>query len=214
MNRTVLIGLVLVVLGIGGLGMKSVTYRADRASIDRGPVEVTATAGVAAAGSSAPSWKVGDCFETVDLDAAAVDLSTKVACSKEHGAQVIGGAELPSTLSGLTRDELLEGTGASQQELSDFVAETCAASEVVGNVYPKKTAKALTTLFDEYSVDAWIPPLAGALSIVLPDADSFDAGATDVLCVYLPDESFSGTTAGDALAGCGKTAFDPSNCHR
>ncbi len=43
MNRTVLIGLVLVVLGIGGLVIKSVTYRADRASIDLGPVEITAT---------------------------------------------------------------------------------------------------------------------------------------------------------------------------
>lgn len=43
MNRTVLIGLVLVVLGIGGLVIKSVTYRADTTSVDLGPVEITAT---------------------------------------------------------------------------------------------------------------------------------------------------------------------------
>lgn len=43
MNRTVLIGLILVVLGVGGLVIKSVTYRADTTSVDLGPVEITAT---------------------------------------------------------------------------------------------------------------------------------------------------------------------------
>jgi len=43
MNRTVLIGLILVILGIGGLVIKSVTYQEDTASVDLGPVEITAT---------------------------------------------------------------------------------------------------------------------------------------------------------------------------
>ncbi|MFA5595801.1 MAG: hypothetical protein WDA15_11010 [Trueperaceae bacterium] len=43
MNRTVLIGLIVLALGIGGLVIKSVTYRADTASVDLGPVEITAT---------------------------------------------------------------------------------------------------------------------------------------------------------------------------
>ncbi len=43
MNRTVLIGLILVILGIGGLVIKSVTYQEDSASVDLGPVEITAT---------------------------------------------------------------------------------------------------------------------------------------------------------------------------
>lgn len=43
MNRTVLIGLILVVLGIAGLVIKSVTYQEDSASVDLGPVEITAT---------------------------------------------------------------------------------------------------------------------------------------------------------------------------
>ncbi|MFA5550981.1 MAG: hypothetical protein WDA03_05115 [Trueperaceae bacterium] len=43
MNRIVIIGLILVALGIGGLVIKSVTYRADSATLDLGPVEITAT---------------------------------------------------------------------------------------------------------------------------------------------------------------------------
>ncbi len=43
MNRTVIIGLIVLLLGIGGLVIKSVTYRADSTSIDLGPVELTAT---------------------------------------------------------------------------------------------------------------------------------------------------------------------------
>lgn len=43
MNRTVLIGLIVLALGIGGLVIKSVSYRADTTSVDLGPVEITAT---------------------------------------------------------------------------------------------------------------------------------------------------------------------------
>lgn len=43
MNRTVLIGLIIAVLGVGALVIKSVTYRADSTSIDLGPIELTAT---------------------------------------------------------------------------------------------------------------------------------------------------------------------------
>lgn len=43
MNRIVIIGLILVALGIGGLVIKSVTYRADSATLDLVPVEITAT---------------------------------------------------------------------------------------------------------------------------------------------------------------------------
>lgn len=43
MNRTVVIGLILVVLGIGGLVIDSVTYREDAASVDLGPAEITVT---------------------------------------------------------------------------------------------------------------------------------------------------------------------------
>lgn len=43
MKRTVLIGLILVVLGIAGLVIEGITYRANTASVDLGPVEITAT---------------------------------------------------------------------------------------------------------------------------------------------------------------------------
>ncbi|NLG09875.1 MAG: hypothetical protein GX560_11620 [Deinococcales bacterium] len=43
MNRIVVIGAVLVVLGIAGLVIDSVTVREQTANIDLGPVEVTAT---------------------------------------------------------------------------------------------------------------------------------------------------------------------------
>lgn len=43
MKRIVTIGIILVVLGIAGLVIKSVTYREDTANVDLGPVEITAT---------------------------------------------------------------------------------------------------------------------------------------------------------------------------
>lgn len=43
MNRTVLIGLIVATLGVGALVIQSFTYRADSASVDLGPIELTAT---------------------------------------------------------------------------------------------------------------------------------------------------------------------------
>lgn len=43
MKRLVWIGVVLMVLGIGALVIKRVTYQADSATVDLGPVELTAT---------------------------------------------------------------------------------------------------------------------------------------------------------------------------
>lgn len=148
-------------------------------------------------GAAAATWAVGDCFETVDVDLVAVDLATAVDCDDEHAAQIIGGADLPGSLAPLSRAALLATTGADRTALDDFAAETCAPGATVGNLYPKKTAKKLTKLFDEYDVSAYVPPVAGAITILLPDTASFDAGTKAVLCAYLPDESFSGSTAGD-----------------
>ncbi len=162
---------------------------------------LTTVTGAAAAESggkaTASTWSVGDCYTRGDVDFDVVDLTSKVACSKEHGLQVVGGAPLPAALAAAGLDALTDRTSAVRPQLLDFVRETCAPSAVVGNIYPQKTAKQLAALFSEHDVTDWMPPAPGQMGWVMPDPDSFAAGATDLLCVHIANQAIRGTSAGD-----------------
>lgn len=175
------------VVGLVGPGVTTTAGAATR----------TQTTTTTSAGGKAPSWKVGDCYRVADPGQLGVDISTKVACTKRHKAQIIGGAALPAAFRKDARGQLFAITGAERAQLIEFADKTCAPSEVVGNVYPKKTANALADLFERYQVTSWIAPAAGRFAWAVPEADSFAAGAKDILCVYEPDPALSGTTAGD-----------------
>ena len=158
---------------------------------------VTAAAAATTAKSAAPTWRVGDCYTRGNVDFDVVDLTSKVACSKEHGLQVVGGAPLPAALAAAGLDALTDRTSAVRPQLLDFVRATCAPGEVVANLYPKATAKRLAALFAQHKVSDWMPPAGGQMGWVMPDPDSFAAGATDVLCVHITNRAIHGTTAGD-----------------
>lgn len=161
-----------------------------------------AAAGAAAApadtpaAAKGPSWSVGDCFEKGDIEARSVDLTSDVGCDEEHVAQIVAGSTLPAGLRGLSRSELI----ASGPKLAAFIDKTCASTPVLRNLYPKKTAKALGSLVADHGVtqlEQWTVPAAGRFDIVLPDETSYGAGTHAVLCVFVPDKSFTGSSAGD-----------------
>jgi hypothetical protein len=170
-------------------------------------VASVATAAVAGAvptrvpnANPAPAWEIGDCLATGDIEARSVDLASTVACSEEHVAQIVGGATVPDALRSLSRSELFATSGSDRAKLDAFVDKTCAPTAVLRNLYPKKTAKAIAKLLDRNDitlVDEWVIPAAGRFEIVLPDEASYNAGAHAVLCVFDPDPSFSGSSAGD-----------------
>ena len=149
-----------------------------------------------AAGAAEPEWKIGDCYATADVDADTVELTSKVACAQEHAVQVLAGAPLPRALATAELETLLDRDTSARARLLSFVRETCTPAAMAKQVYPK-SAKRLASLFDRYDVDEWMAPAAGSTGWVLPDADAFAAGATDLLCVHIPDAAVHGTTAGD-----------------
>lgn len=173
---------------------------------------LTTVTGAAAAESGgkakAPAWSVGDCYTRGDVDLDVVDLTSKVPCSKEHGLQVVGGAALPAALAAAGLDALTDRTSAVRPQLLTFVRETCAPEEVVTNIYPKATAKRLAALFTQRDVTDWMPPAAGQMGWVMPDPESFAAGATDLLCVHIANKAIHGTSAGD-LRGISTNATLP-----
>lgn len=157
----------------------------------------TAAAAVApAAGADAPKWKIGDCYATADVDADTVELTSKVDCAQEHAVQVLAGAPLPKALATTGLANLLDSDTSERGRLLSFVRDTCTPAAMAKHVYPK-SAKRLASLFERYDVDEWMAPAAGSTGWVLPDADGFAAGATDLLCVHIPNAAVHGTTAGD-----------------
>ncbi|MFA5885457.1 MAG: hypothetical protein WDA60_16520 [Acidimicrobiia bacterium] len=148
--------------------------------------------------AAAAQWKVGDCFTDANVDVDEVTLSSAVPCTKDHTVQIVGGAELPAALASAPLTTLTDTKSAVRPQLAAFAKQTCSASAVVENLYPKQ-AKALAALFEKNGVtDDWMVPAAGRMGWVLPEAASFDAGAKALLCVFEPDADIgSGRTAGD-----------------
>ena len=167
-------------------------------------VSVTAIASAGAAPTrapeaTAPQWKVGDCFTDAQIDFDEVTLSSTVDCTKEHEAQIVGGATLPAALASAPLADLIgltSPTSALRQQVVAFANETCSPAAVIKNVYPKQAAK-LAPLFDKNGVTDWTVPAPGRMSWALPDAASYDAGTKALLCVFEPSAAGIGTTAGD-----------------
>jgi len=159
-------------------------------------VTTVAVAGATAPRAKSPTWKVGDCYATADVDHDEVDLTTKVACTKEHDVQVLAGAKLPSPLGKAEYADLVTPGRSDRIDLVDFATETCTSAAVARSLYPKQ-AKALVQLFEKHDVEEWVAPVAGRMGWVLPDEASYDAGAKALLCIFEPDGAVTGTTAGD-----------------
>jgi hypothetical protein len=158
---------------------------------------VTLGANVGSAGgapTNAAKWAAGDCFSSADVDADEVVLSSKVACSKEHTVQVTGGAALPASLASAGRTALVSPTSAQRPALIQFAAITCNAGALVPNVY-KKLGKQLQRLMLSEDVTEFVPSSLGHIGWVLPDATSFAAGATDLICVFEPTKGSTATTS-------------------
>jgi hypothetical protein len=154
------------------------------------------SADAVAGAKKAPKWSVGDCYRDADVDADEVDLSSKVPCAKKHAVQVIGGAPLPASFASVPLSALKSTTSAARGALVVLARLTCSPSATARNLYPKAAA-ALSKLFLQHDVDEWMVPAAGRLGWVLPDEESFSAGATALLCIFEPDPSVTGTSAGD-----------------
>jgi hypothetical protein len=152
-----------------------------------------------AAKSETGSWKAGDCFAQADVDADEVTLASKVPCSKPHEVQVLTGAALPASLAKAGIDTLTDHASSEHAQLVDFAERTCAPGSEAHAVYPK-AAKKLDALLTEHDVAAWVPPAPGTMGWVLPDASSFTAGRTDLLCIFHSVDDPSNTTPGDVRA--------------
>jgi len=157
-----------------------------------------APAGATTARAKAPAWNVGDCFASADVANDEVDLSSKVACAEEHAAQIVAGTKLPKSLASAPRAALLTPGTDDRGAVEALATVTCGPEATAKALYPRQ-AKALAKLFAEYSVDEWMVPAGGVMGWALPDAASFDAGATSLLCVFVPDatQTVSGSSAGD-----------------
>ena len=110
--------------------------------------------------------------------------------------QVIGGAAMPASLAAAGRTALVSSYSSVRPALVAFAESTCAPPAVVGNLYPK-IAKQMSNLLFTNDVTEWVPPAAGRTGWVLPDQASFDAGATDLLCIFEPNASITKSSAGD-----------------
>jgi hypothetical protein len=147
------------------------------ASVGASPNAVRAATGTA-------KWAVGDCYSDANVDSDQVVLSSKVACTKSHAVQIIGGAKLPATLASISLSSLKSSSSALvRSSLIAFANTTCSPGAVIANVYPK-LANALQPLFLAHDVTEWVPAASGRNGWVFPDQASFDAGATDLLCIY------------------------------
>ena len=125
-----------------------------------------------------------------------VTLSSAADCTKEHAAEIVGGATLPAALASSPVATLVDTKSAVRSQLEAFAAETCSPAAVVKNVYPKQAA-ALAPLFAKDGVTDWTVPASGFLGWALPDAASYDAGTKALLCVFEPSTSAGSSTAGD-----------------
>lgn len=142
----------------------------------------------AEAASKAPSWKVGDCFATADVDGDTVDLATKVPCTKPHAVQVLSGvalASLPTKLVDIDRAKLL-GTGLEGIILRGQADRTCGSEPLVPLTYPK-TGDDLAAAITAGQLVSVTPATPGRYGWVVPDQKSYDAGARDLLCIFEPN---------------------------
>ena len=154
------------------------------------------TAAASAGAATAPKWKVGDCYSDAQIDFDEVNLASAVDCTKDHEAQIVGGAPLPAALASAPLADLTSTTSALRPQVVAFAAQTCSPAAVAKTVYPKQGA-ALSPLFTKYGVTDWTVPAPGSTGWALPDAASYDAGTKALLCVFAPSAAGIGTTAGD-----------------
>lgn len=151
----------------------------------------------AGAARKAPAlWRVGQCYTGADVATQTVDLTSTVACSEEHAAQIVAGAPLPKKLVKVDRAILLDPASKQYARLTAFAVGHCGPDDTVKHLYPKAKDR-LRELFTQYDVDSWMPPASGVLGWLVPDPDSYALGATDVLCVHVPDPLLTESTAGD-----------------
>ncbi len=149
---------------------------------------------VATAASGTSKWAVGDCFSSSNVDADEVDLSSKVPCSKEHSVQVTGGIHLSPSLASAGLPELLSKSSPTRPALRQAALIACNAGSVVPNVYRRLGAKLLELMLSK-DVTEFIPSSLGRMGWVLPDAASFAAGSTDLICIFEPTKGTTATTS-------------------
>lgn len=159
---------------------------------------VVAIAATMAAPAGASTAKAGDCFASADVALDTVDLTSKVACSENHAAQVIRSTKLPKSLASAPLASLLTPGSPDRSAVEALAAVACGPDATAKALYPRQ-AKKLAKLFGAQSITEWMVPAAGVIGWALPDAASFAAGTTSLLCVYVPDPSrtVSGSSAGD-----------------
>lgn len=151
----------------------------------------------AGAARKAPAlWRVGQCYTGADVALQTVDLKSTVACSEDHAAQIVAGAALPKKLAKVDHATLLDPGSKAHDRLAAFAAAHCGPDDTVTHLYPKAKDR-LRELFTQYDIETWMPPATGTLGWLVPDADSYALGATDVLCVHLTDPLITQSTAGD-----------------
>jgi hypothetical protein len=155
-----------------------------------------AAGGTAGAAAAKPTWAVGDCFAKADVDKDEVDLSSKVPCSKKHAVQIVGGGPLPASLVTAGRPALLTSGSPARAVLAAQTFVVCNAGNTVVNVYPK-LGKKLQPLILSKNVVEFIPAVPGRGGWVLPDAESFAAGVTDLLCIFEPNPAEKGAQTSD-----------------
>lgn len=161
-----------------------------------GVVAALSAGSVAGAATSSTKWAVGDCYAKADVDRDEVDLSSKVPCTKRHTVQIVGGAPLPTTLASAGLPTLLSATSPVRSTLAQLAALTCNAGNTISNVYRKLGSK-LQPLMLSGNVTEFVPASPGRTGWVLPDAASFSAGTTDLLCIWEPDKAIKGADTGD-----------------
>ncbi|MBM3658790.1 MAG: hypothetical protein FJW95_04715 [Actinobacteria bacterium] len=145
---------------------------------------------------AAALWRVGTCYAVADVATQTIDLTSAVACAEDHTVQVVAGAPLPKPLAKTDRATLLDPTSKPHAALVAFAEARCRPRATVKHLYPE-SADVLRELFETYEITRWMPPAAGQLGWLVPDADSFALGATDVVCVHVTDPEITGSTAGD-----------------
>ena len=107
-----------------------------------------------------------------------------------------GGTAIPAKLVRVGYQALRKQSSRAYRQLDSFAWKACTLPGMVGAAYPT-TGPALVSALAEHRGLAFSPGSPGGMGWVLPDREAFNAGVTDVICVFALDPAALAAGVGD-----------------